>query len=474
MTGILNELLLSLVEPVAWLIIGTGLLQNAVYLVQLALAYRYLRRRSLDEGGSSLWRQFSDVTPPIALLVPAYNEEATIADSIRSLLSLRYPNFEIIVVNDGSRDGTLEALTRAFGLAPARRVWEEAVEHRPIRGLHANPAFPNLLVIDKENGGKADALNAGINLSRMPLFCAVDADSVLESDALLRCVEPFVDDPEGTVAVGGTIRLANGCVVEDGRVVSIGLPRQVLPLLQTMEYLRAFLMGRLAWSELKAVTLISGAFGIFRRNLAVAVGGYSHDTVGEDIEIIVKIHRLLAARGQPYRIQFVPEPVCWTEAPSTLAVLRRQRVRWQRGALETFFRHRDMLFNPRFGRIGMLGFGHMLVVDVLGPPIEVLGYLFFPLFWSLGVLNVDYLLAFLALTFVFGVFVGVGSLILEELELRRFPRAKDLFVLTLAAIAENFGYRQINNLWRVEGWWRFVRGTRGNWGTMTRTGFRRR
>lgn len=474
MTAALWDLLLPLVAPVAWLIIATGLIQNAVYLLQLWLAYRTLHRRGLDEGGSALWRQFSDVSPPIALLVPAYNEEATIADSVRSLLSLRYPNFEVIVVNDGSRDGTLAALTEAFALSPARRVWEAAVMHQPIRGLYANPAFPNLLVIDKENGGKADALNAAINLSRMPLFCAVDADSVLESDALLRCVEPFVDDPEGTVAVGGTIRLANGCVIEDGRVLSIGLPRQVLPLLQTMEYLRAFLMGRLAWSELRAVTLISGAFGIFRRNLAVAVGGYSHDTVGEDIEIIVKIHRLMAARKQRYRIQFVPEPVCWTEAPASLAVLRRQRVRWQRGALETFFRHRDMLFNPRYGRIGTLGFGHMLLVDVLGPPLEVLGYLFFPLFWSLGILDLGYLVAFLALTFVFGVFISVGSLILEELELRRFPRAKDLFVLTLAAIVENFGYRQLNNLWRIEGWWRFVRGTKGNWGTMTRTGFRKR
>jgi cellulose synthase/poly-beta-1,6-N-acetylglucosamine synthase-like glycosyltransferase len=466
--------LMAMVEPVALFIIAAGLAQNAIYLLQLGLAYRYLRRRSLDEGGSTLWRQFSDVTPPIALLVPAFNEEASIAESVRSLLSLRYPNFEVIVINDGSRDGTLAALLAAFELREVKRTWEDAVAHKPIRALYGNPAFPNLLVIDKDNGGKADALNAGINLSRMPLFCAVDADSVLESDALLRCVEPFVDDPEGTVAVGGTIRLANGCIIEDGRVLSIGLPRRLLPLLQTMEYLRAFLMGRLAWSELKAVTLISGAFGIFRRGLAVAVGGYSHDTVGEDIEIIIKIHRLMAARGQPYRIQFVPEPVCWTEAPSTLAVLRRQRVRWQRGALETFFRHRDMLFNPRYGRIGWLGFGHMLLVDVLGPPIEVLGYVFFPLFWALGILDVQYLLAFLALTFVFGVFISIGALILEELELRRFPRARDLLVLTGAAILENFGYRQLNNLWRIEGWWRFMRGTKGNWGTMTRTGFQKR
>jgi cellulose synthase/poly-beta-1,6-N-acetylglucosamine synthase-like glycosyltransferase len=473
MTEMILPFLLSLVEPVAWFIIGTGLAQNGVYFLQLWLAYRYLGRRGYDEAGNTLWRQYADVTPPIALLVPAFNEEETIVESVRSLLALRYASFEVIVVNDGSGDGTLDALVRGFDLAPVRRSWDDALPHKPIRGIYRNPAFPSLLVVDKDNGGKADALNAGINLSRMPLFCAVDADSVLEPDALLRCVEPFVDDPDETVAVGGTIRLANGCVVKDGCVVSVGLPKRILPLLQTMEYLRAFLMGRLAWSELKAVTLISGAFGVFRRNLAVEAGGYSHDTVGEDIEIIVKIHRLMVSRGKPYRIQFVPEPVCWTEAPSSLSVLRRQRIRWQRGALETFFRHRSMLFNPRYGRIGTLGFGHMLLVDVLGPPVEVLGYLFFPLLWWLDMLDTDYLVIFAALACVFGIFISVGSLILEELELRRFPRARDLLVLTGIAIVENLGYRQLNNIWRIEGWWQFLRGTKGNWGAMTRVGFTR-
>ena len=467
----LFSLIMVLAGPVSWAVIASGLAQNLIYAMQLLLAYRHLVRRSHFEAADNLWRQYAEVAPPIALLVPAHNEQATIVESVRSLLALRYPQFEVIVVNDGSDDGTLAALISAFGLRTTQRSWDQAVPHRMVRGIYGNPAFPSLLVVDKDNGGKADALNAGINLSRMPLFCAVDADSVLESDALLRCVEPFVDAPEETIAVGGTIRLANGCHIVDGRVVRVGLPTTLLPLFQTMEYLRAFLMGRLAWSEMRAVTLISGAFGIFRRDAAIEVNGYRQDTVGEDFEMIVKLHRAMIAAKRPYAVRFVPEPVCWTEAPSSLAVLRRQRVRWQRGALETFFRHRAMILNPRYGRIGILGFGHMLIVDVLGPPVEALGFILLPLLWLVDMLDSDYLLAFFALTCVFGVFISVSSLILEELELRRFPRARDLAILFLIAVLENFGYRQLNSLWRVEGWWRFLRGTRGQWGTMTRQGF---
>jgi cellulose synthase/poly-beta-1,6-N-acetylglucosamine synthase-like glycosyltransferase len=454
------------------IVIATGFLQNAIAIIQLALATRELATHKPERRLGLLWRRYAELSPPIALLVPAFNEEVSIVESLRSMLALNYPHFEIVAINDGSKDGTLEAMIEGFELVPVVRTFDETVRHKPIRGLYGSPRLPRLLVVDKENGGKSDALNAGINLSRAPIFCAIDADSILESDALLRAVRPFIEEPVRTVAVGGTIRIANGCRIENGRVVRIGLPRNLLALFQTVEYLRAFLMARLAWSRVKTLTIISGAFGLFRRQIAVAVGGYSHDTVGEDFELIVKIHRHMRDRGEDYAVTFIPEPVCWTEAPESLTVLGRQRSRWQRGALETFVRHRDMLFRKRYGRIGWVGLPHVLVVDVLGPPIEVMGYVLIPLLWLLGLLAVDYLLAFLALTFVYGVFVSVGSLILEEIELRRFPKARDITVLTLAAIFENFGYRQINNLWRLRGHWQFLRGKQG-WGTMTRVGFRK-
>ena len=454
------------------IVIATGFLQNAIAIMQLALATRELATHKPERRLGLLWRRYAELSPPIALLVPAFNEEVSIVESLRSMLALNYPHFEIVAINDGSKDGTLQAMIEGFELVPVARTFDETVRHKPIRGLYGSPRHPRLLVVDKENGGKSDALNAGINLSRAPIFCAIDADSILESDALLRAVRPFIEEPVRTVAVGGTIRIANGCRIENGRVVRIGLPRNLLALFQTVEYLRAFLMARLAWSRVKTLTIISGAFGLFRRQIAVAVGGYSHDTVGEDFELIVKIHRYMRDRGEDYAVTFIPEPVCWTEAPESLTVLGRQRSRWQRGALETFVRHRDMLFRRRYGRIGWVGLPHVLVVDVLGPPIEVMGYVLSPLLWLLGLLAVDYLLAFLSLTFVYGVFVSVGSLILEEIELQRFPKARDITVLTLAAIFENFGYRQINNLWRLRGHWQFLRGKQG-WGTMTRVGFRK-
>lgn len=455
---------------VAWFVIGTGLLQNLIYLVQLGLAAAALVERPPTSQAGVMWRRLSESAPPIALLAPAYNESLTISQSVRSLLSLHYPNFEVVVINDGSSDDTLAVLIEAFDLKPIERHYDLEIAHASIRGLYGAAHQPRLIVIDKVNGGKADALNAGINVSRAPIFCSMDADSLLEPDALLRAVRPFVEDPVRTVAVGGTVRIANGCVIADGRVVEVRAPRDPLALLQTVEYLRAFLMARLAWSRINTLTIISGAFGLFRRARVIEVGGYTQGTVGEDMELVVKLHRLMRDNRLPYRIAFVPEPVCWTEAPESLTVLGRQRSRWHRGALETFERHWPMLFIPRYGRVGAIGFGYILLVDVLGPIVEALGYLLIPLFWIAGLLSVEYLLAFVAMSFTFGVVISVGSLALEESELRRFPRARDLVLLTLVAVLENFGYRQLNTFWRLRGVWQYVRRSQ-SWGTMTRKGF---
>jgi cellulose synthase/poly-beta-1,6-N-acetylglucosamine synthase-like glycosyltransferase len=454
-TDVLAEVVLGL----SVLILGAGIIQNALFSLQLYCGFRELRKRRPRYGDERLWwLMTSHATVPISLIVPAHNEESTIVDSIRSILSLHYPQFEVVVVNDGSRDGTLAALIEAFELFPVDRYYDSSVPHKPIRGLYGSHRHANLLLIDKEQGGKADALNAGINLSRSPVFCAVDADSVLESDALLRAVQPFVEDPVNTVAVGGTIRITNGCEVRSGRILKIALPRQILPLLQIVEYLRAFLIGRLGWSNLESLMLISGAFGIFSRRVVVQVDGYSTDTVGEDMELVIKIHRHMRERGLPYSVRFVPDPVCWTECPSSLKVLGRQRMRWQRGALETFFKHAAMLFRPRYGRAGFVGMGHVFLIDVVGPPIEVLGYVVIPIAWTMGVIDWHFFAAYMALTAFFGIFISVGSLVLEEMELRRFPNAWNLMVLTLVAVAENFGYRQLANLWRIGGWWQYLRG----------------
>jgi Glycosyltransferases, probably involved in cell wall biogenesis len=466
----LHQILWLTVQVTALFIIATGLIQNLLYLIQLALAGAALMERPTEVKSNLMWRRYSETAPPIALLAPAYNEALTIVQSVRSLLSLHYPNFEVVVVNDGSKDETLKVLIEAFELHPIQRQYELEVDHKPIRGIYGAAHQPRLIVIDKVNGGKADALNAGINVSRAPIFCSMDADSLLEPDALLQAVRPFMEDPDGVVAVGGTIRIANGCEIADGRVLSVGVPRNLLAKFQTIEYLRAFLMARLAWSRMNALTIVSGAFGLFRRARVIDVGGYTLGTVGEDMDLVVKLHRLMRDRRKPYRIAFVPEPVCWTEAPESLAVLGRQRARWHRGELEVFERHWRVMFRPKYGRFGTVAFGYMLVADVLGPILELIGYFMLPLFWAMGLLSLNYLLAFLAITFAFGVLISVGSLALEEMELRRFPRARDLVILALAAVLENFGYRQLNNFWRLQGTWQYLRKSH-SWGEMTRKGF---
>ncbi|MFO6445939.1 glycosyltransferase [Erythrobacter sp. NE805] len=462
--------MLDAAQWIALVVIVTGLAQTAFYVVQLVYAAIALHNRPPVPRGATLWRRYSDQAPPIAVIAPAYNEELTVVESVRSLLALHYPNFEVLLGNDGSKDGTLARVIAEFGLKRVGRYIDKSVTHQPIRGFYASPDLPRLLVIDKENGGKSAALNAGINASRSPLFCAIDADSILETDALLRVVRPFIDFPDRTIAVGGTIRIANGCTIDAGRVTGVRLPRNFLALVQIMEYLRAFLMARLALGQMQALTVISGAFGLFSRQRVVEVGGYSHGTVGEDMELVVKLHRHMRDLKLPYRIDFIPEPVCWTECPEDVGVLARQRSRWQRGALECFAKHRDMTFNPRYGRIGFVGFGHIVLVDVLGPLIEVLGYLLVPLLWALNLLALPWLLAFLAATFTFGIAISALTLILEEVQLRRFPRARELAILGFIAVVENLGYRQLSNVWRLKGWWQFARREQG-WGAMTRKGF---
>lgn len=464
------EWMVASAEAIALVAIVAGLLQIVFYFVLLLYAGAALGTRPPVPRSATLWRRYSEQAPAISVLAPAFNEELTIVESTRSLLALQYPDFEVIVINDGSKDGTLARLIAEFGLEQVDRFVDRSVEHVPIRGFYASSRLPRLLVVDKENGGKADALNAGINCSRTALFCAIDADSILESDALLRVVRPFIDEPDLTIAAGGTIRIANGCKVDSGRISDIKLPRNFLALVQIVEYLRAFLMARVGLGKMQALTVISGAFGLFRRRQVVEVGGYSHGTVGEDMELVLKLHRLMREAKRDYRINFIAEPVCWTECPDTLSVLGRQRARWQRGALECFVKHKDMLFNPRYGRIGIVGFGHILLVDVLGPLLEVLGYILVPLLWALGLLALPWLLAFLAVTFMFGVSLSIATLVLEEIQLRRFPKARELAVLAVIAVLENFGYRQLSNLWRLQGWWQFIR-KQQSWGTMTRKGF---
>jgi cellulose synthase/poly-beta-1,6-N-acetylglucosamine synthase-like glycosyltransferase len=410
------------------------------------------------------------MTLPISMICPAHNEEKTIVDTVRSLQMLNYPEFEIIVVNDGSKDATLERLLEAYDLRRVDRVYKRSLPTKSVRALYASPMVPNLVVVDKENGGKADALNCGINLSRYPLFSSMDADSVIEDDALLKAVKPFMEWPEETVAVGGIVRCANGCTVHEGRVTHIALPRQLLPVFQVVEYLRAFLSGRLGWSALRGLLLISGAFGVYRKSAVIDVGGYDSSTDTEDLELVMALHAVYRERKKPYRIVFVPDPVCWTEVPGNWRMLRRQRNRWHRGMLQSLSRYRRMMFNPRYGIMGTLVLPYFLIFETMGPFIETLGYVSVPLAWALGLLNTNFFLLFFVLAVAFGVFLSVAAILLEEISYRRYPSWGDLWKLLFCGVAENFGFRQVLAVLKIQAFWEYLRGLR-RWGKLERVGF---
>ncbi len=450
-------------------VLGYFLLLNGFYLLLYVVSFLSISDYARREVYSGLPELFtSNYAPPVSIIVPAYNEEATIVASVRSFLALRYPLFEIVVVNDGSKDRTVEVLRQEFALSESDQPVRIQLKTRPIRTVYASPT-ERLILLDKENGGKADALNAGICAANYPLVCCIDADIVLDEDALLRVARPMIESSR-VVAVGGIVRVANGCEVESGRVVKIKTPRNVWANFQIVEYLRAFLAGRTGWSVLNALLIISGAFGMFRRRDFIETGGYAHDTVGEDMEVVTRMHRNLKEKGEPYRISFVPDPVAWTEVPATLKVLRRQRDRWHRGLMDTLFRHRKMLLNPRYGTVGLLAMPYFFLFEFLGPVVELLGYVAVPLSLWLGYLDVEFAIAFFLAAVGLGALLSVAAVYLEELRLNRYPRWLDVLKLTLYGVLENFGYRQINSVWRA---WAIVSFLRKNqsWGAMERRGF---
>lgn len=409
-----------------------------------------------------------DVYRPVSILVPAYNEESSIVGSVRSFLDLRFPEFEIIVVCDGPTDGTLERLIAVYGLVEDHRLWRRAIETKPVRTIFTSAEHPNLVVVDKANGGKADALNVGLNLASYPIVAAVDADSLLDAEAVLRATRMFIED-DTLVAVGGTVRALNGATIEGGRVTEVKVPGSWIERFQILEYARAFFAGRAGWSHLDSLLIISGAFGLFKRQAVLDVGGYSTSTITEDMELIVRLHKHFRKSRTPYRIRFIPDPVCWTEVPSDLATLKRQRNRWHRGLIETLWKHRDMLFNPRYGRLGMVAVPYFWLFEALAPVIEVLGYAALVLGLAFGVLPSSFALAFVLLAVVYGVLLSQIAMGIETFLLSRYGRIQDRLLLLLTAFLESFGYRQVLVFVAFKATFQ-VGGKKGEWGAMKRKG----
>lgn len=444
---------------------------NLLYLFLTLLGYFALRREYLRLNRQQrTLLSVSPLLPRIAVIVPAFNEGATIAESVGAMLTLRYPNYETIVVNDGSKDDTLQILIDSFRLYKSSRYFDPTIASQPIRAVYESHDAVSLVVIDKENGGKADSLNAGINVARSDLVATVDADSLLDPDALLLAVQPFLEDPEATIASSGIVRVVNGCEIEHGRVAQLHAPESAIARFQVVEYFRAFLGSRVALSFMNALLIISGAFGLFRRSSVLGAGGFRTDTVGEDMEMVVKLHERERKARRKYRIVFVPDPVCWTMVPESLRVLRRQRNRWQRGMVETLRTHASMFMNLRHGAIGLFAIPYFVAFEMFGPVVELLGYILTIAGLLLGIVNLSAAIAYIFASLVFGLFLSVAALLIAEFTSRQYPSLTPEGHLFGAALLDGLGFRQLLCWWRFRGLIDGLRGKRG-WGIMERQRF---
>lgn len=443
------------------------------YLTLALFAFKGMRRNKLQQSFFEkriLLR--SEYAPKLSLIAPAYNETLTVVDNIKSLLSLHYPNMEVIIVNDGSKDDTLQKCIETFELEKVDFAVNYMVHCNEIKAVYKakNPAYRRLVVVDKVNGGKADALNAGINISQQKLICCIDVDCILNQDALIYMVRPFIQENTRVIATGGVIRIANECEFKNGNLVTVNFPKNFFARHQVLEYLRAFLMGRMAWAEINGLMLISGAFGIFDREIVIAVGGYNHKTVGEDMELVVRMRKYMHQQKEKYKVAFIPEPLCWTEAPSNYKILSRQRNRWTRGTIETIMLHKDIFMNPKYGVMGLVSFPFWVIFEWLAPLIEFFGIFFLAAMAILGFVNWFYFWIFLSLVYCFAIFISTISIIFEEYSYPQYRKLSHIVGLFFTAATEPFLYHILNTWSAIRGNWDLIRGKK-SWGEMSRTGF---
>lgn len=430
---------------------------------------RYLRKNSYVNYNSLV---LSPLSPKISIIAPAFNESKTIIDNVRTLLSLYYNNFEVILVNDGSTDDTFQKVKEAYDLTRVNYYFDYRIPCERIKGVYKsnNPSYTRLTVIDKNNGGKADSLNAGINICQSTLFVSIDADSIIEVDSILKLVKPFLEEKEKKViGTGGVIRIVNSCDIERGHIREIRLPKAVLPRLQVLEYTRAFLLGRMAWSQLDGLMLISGAMGIFDRETVIRAGGYSIKTVGEDMELVLRMRRYMAEKGAKYEVTYIPDPLCWTEVPSDLKSMRKQRTRWTRGLFESLTTHRKMFFNIKYGRLGMLGYPYWFFFEWLSP-LVAFGGLVYTLFLVItNALNWPFYLLLFTFVYTFAVSLSTWAVLFEEITFHKYKRKRDVLRLLATSLLEPFFY-PVHTYFAVRGNIEALAGKKG-WGSAKRKGF---
>jgi cellulose synthase/poly-beta-1,6-N-acetylglucosamine synthase-like glycosyltransferase len=433
----------------------------------LAMSVRQISWYSRGQGPARRRPEALVRRPSVSLVTPAYNEETLIVQSVTAFLASDYEPLEVVVVDDGSRDETFARLDEAFDLVSLPLRGRTALPTAPIRSVHISRTEPRLRVVHKDNGGRSDAINAGVSIALGELVVVVDADSLLEPEAITQAVVPFEVRPDSCMAVGGAIRVANGSRIVGGRVVTPGVSMRGIGATQVLEYLRGFYATRIAWSEMNGLLIVSGAFGVFRRDLLVALGGFSKATLGEDMEMTMRIHHTLRPNMKDAHVIFAPAAVCWTEAPGTMGGLRTQRVRWHAGLLDNLRMHRRMFGRPRFGAAGTFAMPYLVLFEAIEPLVEVLGFAIVITLLIYNAVNWTYAVAFFLVAVVSGEVLSATALLIEEIGFRRY-HAKDLARLTAWGLVEALWFRPVLAWWRVKATFFALIGRRPGWGTIPR------
>lgn len=416
----------------------------------------------------------SNNTTGVSIIAPAFNEGKTIVSNVKSLLSQEYPKYEVVIVNDGSSDDTLEKLITEFELVKVDFFYQERIKAAAVRGHYksTNPIYNKLLVVDKVNvKSKADAVNVGVNSAKHSLFVCTDVDCILRKDALAMLVKPFIESETKVLASGAAIRISNSCEFKEGMLYRSHYPKNFFARFQELEYIRSFLYGRMAWSRLNGLLLVSGALGMFDKNTVIEVGGYREDSLGEDMELVTRMRERMHEKKEKFKITYIPESLCWTEGPSDKTIFLRQRVRWARGLVQNLWMHRKMVFRPKYGTTGMMALPYFILCEFLVPILELIGLVFVFLDLFFFGLNTQFLLIVSASVYLFYTFVTLISIYLDQLTYKQYSSIKDIFTLLLMVFFEPFLYHPITTYASLKGYYFFITKKEKKWGEMTRTGF---
>jgi len=416
----------------------------------------------------------SPLTPGISVVAPAYNEEKTIIINVKSLLTLNYPLYEVIIINDGSKDKTLELLIDEFEMEETPFAYVEKIKTKPFKRIFKsrNPKYSILTVVDKENGGtKADASNAGINASKYPYFLCTDVDCILDRNTLLKMIKPILNSDIKVIGVGATLRMSNSCIIEDGVITRVKPPKAIIPRFQEMEYLRAYLFGKMGWSLVNCVPNISGGLGLYDRDIAVNAGGYDGASHAEDMDIMIKVASYMINNKEPYKIEYIPNSCCWTEGPPNPKILMRQRVRWATGLAQIFVVHRKILFNPRYGRLGLVVFPCNLIFEFLAPIIEAFGIIYFIFLLLKGDVNWSTAGIIFMYSYMFGLVIGTLVIFFDNFVKLHHKTLQESLKLWVLPVLEPFIYHPLLVFYSLKDYYNFATSKKMEWGTMTRQGY---